>query len=94
MQTIFCEYYYFISHSNIPASPAYVQFIFHNSYVILELVCFLIIAQLLKQKVFKQAYVTLRLKSSLQKLHGRHHELVDSYEISISQMIMDFFLFM
>jgi len=33
------------------------------------------------------------LKSSLQKLYGRHHNLVDRSEISISQMIMDHLLF-
>jgi hypothetical protein len=33
------------------------------------------------------------LKSSLQKFYGRHNDLVDSYEISISQMTMDLFPF-
>ena len=30
------------------------------------------------------------LKSSMQILYGRHHVLVDRYEINISQMTMDF----
>ena len=30
---------------------------------------------------FKKGYVAPRLKSSLQKLYGRHHILVDRYEI-------------
>ena len=47
---------------------------------------------LLTQKLLNQGYVAPRLKSSLQKLLGRHHDLVDSYEISISQMTMDLFL--
>ena len=35
-------------------------------------------------------YITFRiapkLKSSLPKFYGRHHNLIDSYEISVSQM--------
>ena len=42
---------------------------------------------------FKKGYVAPRLKSSLQKLYGRYHNLVDRYEISISQMTMDLLLF-
>ena len=37
--------------------------------------------------------VASRLKSSLHNLFGRHHKLVDRYEISISQMTMDLSLF-
>jgi hypothetical protein len=35
-------------------------------------------AQLLTQKQLNQGYFSPRLKSSLQKFYGRHHELVDS----------------
>jgi len=62
------------------------EFTFHNSYVILELVPssdFLDRAQLLMQKLLNQGYVAPRLKSSQQKFYGRHHNLVDCYEISI-----------
>ena len=43
----------------------------------------------------KHDYVTFRLKltSSVQKCYDRHHDMVDRYEISISQMTMDFSLF-
>jgi hypothetical protein len=41
-------------------------------------------AQLLTQKLLKQCYLALRLKSSLQNVHGRHHELLYLYIISIS----------
>jgi hypothetical protein len=43
--------------------------------------------------------VAPKLKSSLYKFYGRHHDLVDSYEISVSQMngsysfFADFFLY-
>jgi hypothetical protein len=45
------------------------------------------------QKLLKQSYVAPRLKSSLQKFYCRHHNLVESYEISIPQMTMDLLLF-
>jgi hypothetical protein len=54
---------------------------------------FLDITQLLTQELLKQDYVTLRLKSSLQNFYDRYHHLVDPYEISISQMTMNRFLF-
>jgi hypothetical protein len=34
------------------------------------------------------------VKSSLQKLYSRHHEVADRYEISISRMTMDLWPFM
>jgi hypothetical protein len=48
-------------------------------------------AQLLTQELLKQDYVAPRLKSSLQKLYGRHHNVVDHYEMSISQITMDLY---
>ena len=47
--------------------------------------------QLLTQMLLKQGYAAPRLKSSVQKLFGRHHDLVD--EIYISQMTMVLFVF-
>jgi hypothetical protein len=38
------------------------------------------------KEILKQGYVAPVLKSSLHKLYGRHHNLVDHYEISISQI--------
>ena len=45
------------------------------------------------EKLLEQSYVAPRLKSSLQKFYGRHHELIGHYKISISQMTMDLFPF-
>ena len=45
--------------------------------------CFLDRAPLLTQELLKQGHVAPRLKSSPQKFYGRHHNLVDRYEISI-----------
>ena len=50
-------------------------------------------SQLFTQKLFKQGYLSPRLQSSLQKLYGRHRNLVDPYEISISQMTMNLLFF-
>ena len=69
---------------NIPAS----EFTFHNSYVILSIVIFWT-ELLLKQMLPKQVYTAPKLKSSLQKPDGHNHDLVDRYEISISQTKMD-----
>jgi hypothetical protein len=49
--------------------------------------------QLLTLTILKQGYVAPRIKSSQQKLHGLHYEVVDSNEVSISQMAIDLFPF-
>ena len=85
----------FIS-GNIPASPAYGVYIsqlIRYFTVCAEYSDILERAQLLTQKLFKQCYVAPRLKSSLQKLYGRHHDLVNCYGMSISQMTMDLLFF-
>ena len=43
-------------------------------------------------KTTQTSYVVPVLKSSLQKYYGLHHNLVDRYEISISQMAMNLLL--
>jgi hypothetical protein len=40
----------------------------------------------LSQKLLKLGYDAPRLKSSLQKFSGRHHNMINRYEISISQI--------
>ena len=87
--------YPFIS-SNIPASLAYGVYI--SQRIRYSRACapysdFLDRAQLLTQKLLKQGYVAARLNSSLLKLYGRHHNLVNRYEMSISQMTMVHLLF-
>ena len=41
---------------------------------------------LLTKKLLNQGFILAKLKSSLRKLYGRHHDLVDRYGISVSQM--------
>ena len=83
----------FIS-SNIPTSPTYGVYIsqlIRYSRACAQYSDFLDWAELLT--LLKQGYVAPRLKSSLQKFYGGHHNLVESYEISIPQMTMDLLLF-
>jgi hypothetical protein len=81
---------------NIPASPAYGAYISQPtrySRVCVQYIDFLDRAQQLTQMLLKQGYFAPRLKSSLQKFDGRHHNLVDHYEMSISQLTTDLLLF-
>ena len=81
----------YFSHSQLPLFQDHprIEFTFHNSYVILWSV---ILAD-----VAKTEHATLRRCSYagviVTKKFGRHHDLVDHYKISISQMTMDLFLY-
>jgi hypothetical protein len=46
---------------------------------------------LLTRKLLNHGFLIAKLKSSLRKSYGRHHDLVDRYGISVSQMTMDMF---
>jgi hypothetical protein len=46
---------------------------------------------LLTRKLLNQGFFLVKLKSSLRKLDGRHHDMVDPYGISVSQMTTDTF---
>jgi hypothetical protein len=46
---------------------------------------------LLTVKLLNQGFLWVKLKSSLRKFYGRHHDLVDRYGISVSQMTTDVF---
>ena len=46
---------------------------------------------LLKRKLLNQGFLSVKLKSSLRKFYGRHHDLVDRYGISVSQLTTDMF---
>jgi hypothetical protein len=77
--------------SNITPSPAYGDYIsqlIRYSRACSQYSDFQDRAQLLTQKLLIQGYVAARLKSSLQRIYSRHHNFVDRYEISISQMTM------
>ena len=80
--------------SNIPSAPAYGVYI--SQLIRFARACeqyrdFLDRANRLTSKLLSQGFVAPRLKSSLQKFYGRHHELVDRYGKSISDMKLDLF---
>ena len=46
---------------------------------------------LLTRKLLNQGFLLVKVKSSLRKFYGRHHDLVDRYGIYVSQMTTDMF---
>ena len=75
--------------SNIPAAPAYGVYI--SQLIRYFRVCgsyqdFLDRGLLLTRKLLIQGFLLVKLKSSLRKFYGCHHDLVDRYGISVSQM--------
>ena len=80
--------------SNIPAAPVYGVYI---SWLIrYPRACgsyqdFLDRGLLLTRKLSTQWFLLVKLKSSLRQFYGRHHDLVDRYGISVSQITTDIF---
>jgi hypothetical protein len=80
--------------SNIPVVPAYGVYI--SQMIRYSRACgsyqdFLDRGLLLTRKLLNQGFLLVKLKSSLGKCYGRHHDLVDRYGISVSQMTTDMF---
>jgi hypothetical protein len=80
--------------SNIPAAPAYGVYI--SQLIRYSRACgsyqdFLDRGLLLTMKLLNKCVFLVKLKSSLRKLYGRHHDLVDRDGISFSQMTTDMF---
>ena len=80
--------------SNIPAAPAYGVYI--SQLIRYSKDCgsyqhFLDRVLLLTRKLLNQVFLLVKLKSSLRTFYGRHHDLVDRYGISVSQMTTDVF---
>ena len=80
--------------SNIPAAPAYGVYI--SQLIRYSRACgsyqdFLDRGLLLTRKLLNQGFLLVKLKSSLRKFYGRHHDLVDRYGISVSQVTTDMF---
>ena len=57
----------------------------------MECCFFLYRARILTNRLLEQGCVATKLKSSLQKFYGGHHELVDRYDVSICTMKTDLF---
>jgi hypothetical protein len=80
--------------SNIPAAPAYGVYI--SQLIRYSRACesyqdFLDRGLLLTRKLLNKGFFLVKLKSSLRKFYGRHHDLVDRYGIYVSQMTTDMF---
>jgi hypothetical protein len=80
--------------SNIPAAPAYGVYIYQL--IRYSRACgsyddFLDRGVLLTRKLLNQGFLLDKLKSSLRKFYDRHHDLVDRYGISVSQITTDMF---
>ena len=81
---------------NIPAAPAYGVYI--SQLIQYSRACgsyqdFLDRGLLLTRKLLNQGFLLVKLKSSLRKFYGRHHDLVDRYGIYVLQMTMDTCMF-
>jgi hypothetical protein len=80
--------------SNIQAAPAYGVYISQlkwYSRAFGSYKDFLDRGWLLTRKLLNQGFLLVKLNSSLRKFYGRHHDLVDRYRISVSQMTTDIF---
>ena len=80
--------------SNIPTSPAYGVYIsqlIRYSRACVHYSDFLERSRALSLRLLRQGYIQPKLLSSLRKFYGRHHELVDRFQVSVSQMTTDIF---
>jgi hypothetical protein len=80
--------------SNIPAAPAYgvyISLLIGYSRACGSYQDFLDRGLLLTRKLLNRWFLLVKLKSSLRKFDGLHHDLVDRYGISASQMTTDMF---
>ena len=78
--------------SNIPEAPAYGVYIsqlIRYSRACISYHNFIDRGLLLTRKLLNQEFQMVKFKSSFRKFYGRHHELVDCYGITVSQMVLD-----
>ena len=81
--------------SNIPESPAYGVYIsqlIRYSRAFSNYLDFLFRGRLLTSKLLQQGYQSHKLRNAFNKFFGRHHELMNKYHMSVSQIIADFAL--
>ena len=48
-------------------------------------------AQVLTQKLLSQGYQKTKLVATLKKFYGRHHDLVNPYNVAVSRIVSDVF---
>ena len=74
-----------------PAYGVYISQLIRYSRACVTYSDFLDRALLLTRKLLNQGFLMVKLKSALRKFYGRHHELVDRYEVAVSKMASDLF---
>ena len=82
----------FRTSSNVPFSPAYGVYIYElirNAWACSSNECLILRDRRLSSKLLKQGYLVERLKSSFRKINGRYGDLIQQYEVSLSQMLND-----
>ena len=77
--------------SNIPAYGIYISQLIPYSRACGSYQYFLDRELLLTRKLLNQGFILVKLKSSLRKFYDRHHDWVDRYGISVSQVTSDMF---
>ena len=75
--------------NNIPASPAYGVYVIRYATACSNYTDFVDRGIILSRKLPLQGYESIKLKSTLKKFYGRHHELVDRYNVSVSTIMSD-----
>ncbi len=75
---------------NIPSASAYAVYI--SQLIRYSSACgsyhdFIDRELLLTRKLLNQVFQVIKLKPSVRKFYGRHHDLVNRYRVSVSQMI-------
>jgi hypothetical protein len=80
--------------SIIPATPEYVVYI--SQLIRYSRACgfyqdFLDRGLLLSRKLLNRGFILVKMMSSLRNFYGRHHDFVNRYGISVSQMTTDMF---
>jgi hypothetical protein len=59
--------------------------------LVVPIMDFLDIGLLLTETLLNQGFLLVKWKSSLRKFYGRHHDLIDRYGISVSQVTKNMF---
>ena len=80
--------------SNIPSAPAYgvyVSQLIRYARTCLNYQDFMERGKVLTQKLLSQGYQKTKLVATLKKFYGRHHDLVNPYNVAVSRIVSDVF---
>ena len=80
--------------SNIPSAPAYGIYV--SQLIRYARTCsnyqdFMERGKVLTQKLLSQGYQKTKLVATLKKFYGRHHDLVNPYNVAVSRIVSDVF---